>query len=170
MPRAKVYEADIDGLHQWIVAAPNQRAALDAFGVHQDLFAQGLAKATADEEAIEAASARPGEPLRRLKGSTSGFQPVANGGVAGWTKAADAVSKGRPKLKAPSRAQLDRAQAALSDLEGEAKSVRSQLAAERRALEAVQAQTSAALDERLAKAQATVEEARAAFRQAGGKP
>ena len=62
MPRLKTYEAEIDGLHQWIVAAPNQRAALDAFGVHQDLFAQGLARPTSETGAVEAANASPGSP------------------------------------------------------------------------------------------------------------
>ncbi len=37
----RTYTAEIDGLNQWIVAAPNQKAALEAFGVHQNLFARG---------------------------------------------------------------------------------------------------------------------------------
>ena len=61
--KLKVYAAEIDGLHEWIVAAPNQGEALAAFGISQDLFAQGLAKVTTDPVSVEAATTSPGSPL-----------------------------------------------------------------------------------------------------------
>ncbi|MBX7247881.1 MAG: hypothetical protein K1X35_02400 [Caulobacteraceae bacterium] len=94
----RVYRADVDGVHEWIVAAPNQRAALDAFGVHQDLFAQGRATVEDDPARIEAARAVPGVPLRRPKGSSGPF--LADGQDAGgaWA-AALAAAPARPAGK-----------------------------------------------------------------------
>src|SRR5690349_10083903 len=109
MPKLKVYEAEIDGLHEWVVAAPNQRAALDAFGVHQDLFAQGLARISDDPEAQKAVD-QPGVPLRRAKGSKGAFKPVAEAAANDvWAAAAAAVTE-RKKSEPPpppSRTKLD---------------------------------------------------------------
>jgi len=82
----KVYAADLDGVHEWIVAAPNQRAALDALGVHQDLFAQGRASVERDPVKVEAARDQPGVPLRRARGSTEDFEPAGTADSA-WSAA-----------------------------------------------------------------------------------
>ena len=60
--RLKVYRTHI-GFEDWVVAAPNQKAALAAWGVHADLFAAGLATVTDDEEAVAAARRTPGRPV-----------------------------------------------------------------------------------------------------------
>jgi 2-hydroxychromene-2-carboxylate isomerase len=78
------YTAEIDGLHEWIVAAPNQQAALDAFGVNQNLFAQGEAGVTIDPALMSAAEAKPGVPLRRMKGSKGAFEEAAGGADWRW--------------------------------------------------------------------------------------
>jgi hypothetical protein len=52
--RLKVFQAQI-GFFDTVVAAPSQAAALRAWGVHQDLFANGGAKAITDELALAAA-------------------------------------------------------------------------------------------------------------------
>jgi hypothetical protein len=118
MPRLKTYEAEIDGLHQWVVAAPNQRAALNAFGVHQDLFAQGLARVSDDAAAQKAAEASPLSPLRRAKGSNGAFKPVDGGGLDIWEKAAKAgVKRKGAKRARPSRVKLDKAERALTAFE-----------------------------------------------------
>ena len=170
MPRAKVYAADIDGIHEWVVAAPNQRAALDAFGVHQDLFSQGRARVTTDAQASEAALAEPGVPLRRPSGSKEAFRPAGLGGEAAWAQAAEAAAKAAPKKKKPpSRAKLDAAEAALKTFEGEAEADRQALEAERRALarraEALEAEQ-AKQRERL---KATLAQARRAYEAADGR-
>ncbi len=110
MARApRVYRADFDGVHEWIVAAPNQRAALDAFGVSQDLFAQGRAGVESDEEAVAAARAAPGRPLRRMKGSDDPFAlPDGDGG--GWAAALKAAPKGASRA-APKAAVTGKAKA-----------------------------------------------------------
>lgn len=116
----KVYAAEIDGLHEWIVAAPNQAEALAAFGVNQDLFKQGLAHVAEDPKAIAVARATPGTPLRRLKGSGGAFEPADSDGADAWSKAAEAAgAKGRraPRKAKPDRSALDRAEADLRAFE-----------------------------------------------------
>jgi hypothetical protein len=63
-PHLKVFVARI-GFHDVVVAATSQKAALEAWGVHANLFAQGAAKITQDPDLVEAALANPGTPLRR---------------------------------------------------------------------------------------------------------
>ena len=53
-PRLKVFQARF-GFHDSVVAAVSQAAALRAWGVHQNLFADGQASITNDPRAVEAA-------------------------------------------------------------------------------------------------------------------
>jgi len=70
--RLKVYTARLDGLNDYVVAAPNQGEALKAWDVHQNLFQEGLASVTDEASAVKAANARPGVVLRRpVKGKGS---------------------------------------------------------------------------------------------------
>ena len=48
--RLKVYRTEL-GFFDTVVAAPNQSAALEAWGVHQNLFAEHRAAVTADAAA-----------------------------------------------------------------------------------------------------------------------
>ncbi len=75
--KLKVFQAQF-GFYDTVVAAASQAAALRAWGIHQNLFADGLASVTEDAQAIEAALAHPETPLRRAVGSTDPFalQPV----------------------------------------------------------------------------------------------
>jgi hypothetical protein len=168
MARAlKTYTAEIDGLHQWIVAAANQRAALDAFGLHQNLFAQGLAAETKEPELVEAAAGAKGQPLRRLKSGKGGFEAVESD-VSDWSNALDAA-KAKPKArKAPSRAALDRARKALAQIETDGAEELETLEAERDAVEARLTAARNRLEKQTDKARAAVETAEAAWRKAGG--
>lgn len=160
----KTYEAEIDGLHQWVVAAPNQRAALDAFGVHQDLFAQGLARVTEDPAAMKAAQAAPLSPLRRAKGSKAPFRPVDAGGSDVWRKAAEAGAKSvaaQPKPR--SRARLDRAEQALAAFEARSEGERAQLLKARAELDARLATLQGRQDKGRARLAEAVERERRAY-------
>jgi hypothetical protein len=168
MPRLKVYQAEIDGLHDWVVAAPNQRAALDALDVHQDLFAQGLAK-VADDPGAQAAYDHPLIPLRRQKGSKAPFRPVEAAGASAWGKAAAATPKPGERQKPPSRASLDRAEAALALFEDEAERQRDEVAKAQADLDARKAALDQSLTRRRRRLSDAVEEARQAFRAAGGR-
>lgn len=67
-PRMKVFVTS-DGLTDFVVATSSRLKALAAWGVHQDLFKTGAARETDDPALVEAATARPGEVLRRPAGS-----------------------------------------------------------------------------------------------------
>jgi len=69
-PRLKAFVTS-DGLTDYVVAASSKPKALAAWGSHQDLFKTGLAHETDDPELVAAASAQPGEVLRRPAGSLS---------------------------------------------------------------------------------------------------
>ena len=73
MPRAlKVFQTEI-GFYELIVAAPSQAAALRAWGLHLNLFADGTARMATDERVIAAALAQPGVCLKRGVGSHDAF-------------------------------------------------------------------------------------------------
>lgn len=61
--RLKVYVTRI-GLYEWAVAAPNQKAALKAWDVRENLFASGAARESHDVAAIEVALRSPGAPVK----------------------------------------------------------------------------------------------------------
>lgn len=161
----RTYTAEIDGLNQWIVAAPNQSAALVAFGVHQNLFAQGLAGLTRDAELIEAANAQPGVPLKRPK---TGGRFTAGPAEADWSGALKEASKAPKGRKAPSRAKVDKAKAELEAVRAAGEKALEKLEAavalaQRRLAEAQEAQ-----EARIAEAEAALETAEAAWRKAAG--
>ena len=64
----KVYRTPI-GFHDAYVAAPSQMAALAAWGSDADLFARGVAEVVTDEALTAEPLARPGEVVKRLRGT-----------------------------------------------------------------------------------------------------
>ncbi|CAN7390511.1 hypothetical protein LJR164_002417 [Phenylobacterium sp. LjRoot164] len=64
MARLKVFVTS-DGFTDYVVAATSRAKALAAWGAHQDLFQTGGARETVDPDLIAAASAQPGQVLRR---------------------------------------------------------------------------------------------------------
>src|ERR1700760_2908350 len=71
--RLKVFQAQF-GFHDSVVAAPSQAAALRAWGVRQNLFAEGQARIAEDPKAVEAALAHPEVLLRRAVGTKAAFE------------------------------------------------------------------------------------------------
>ncbi|MGZ3370293.1 MAG: hypothetical protein ACXWK1_15220 [Caulobacteraceae bacterium] len=176
----KVYWAEVDGLHEWIVSAPNRSEALDALGVNQDLFAQGEAGDASDPAAIEAARAQPLTPLRRPRGSSEPFAPAT--GATDWSAAIPetalkdrlgpssakaAKSKAAPP-KTPDRRPLDRAEARLAEVEARHRDALKRLAEDRARLDERQAREAADYGQEAAEAKRAVEAAERAFREAGG--
>ncbi len=68
MPKLKVFRTST-GFHDAYVAAPSQKAALAAWGVEGNLFAQGLAEQVTDEALMAEAMAQPGVVIRKLRGT-----------------------------------------------------------------------------------------------------
>ena len=149
--KLKVFRTPI-GFHDAYVAAPSQKAALEAWGADSNLFATGAAERVEDPELTREPLAKPGEVIRRLRGTWA--EHVAALPKKSAARAAPSTSDkpakksardprpARPKPR-PSRAALDRAEAALAELEtrhGKAMAAiarrQAELDRERRALEA----------------------------------
>lgn len=70
MSKLKVYRTST-GFHDAYVAAPSQKAALKAWGSEHDLFARGAAEVVTDPALMKEPLDRPGEVIRRLRGTTA---------------------------------------------------------------------------------------------------
>jgi hypothetical protein len=105
MARAlKTFQAHL-GFYDTVVAAPSQAAALKAWGSRRDLFREGFAKVCNDPAAIAAASAKPGQVLRRAAGSTAPYsENPALPQVPNLIKPA----KPAPKKVAPEKRQAEK--------------------------------------------------------------
>jgi hypothetical protein len=75
--RLKVFQAHL-GFYDTVVAAPSQKAALEAWGAGKGEFAKGFAKVTNDPVAVQIALAHPGAALRRPFGSSGPFKREAD--------------------------------------------------------------------------------------------
>ncbi|MBI1683224.1 hypothetical protein [Caulobacter hibisci] len=174
--RLKVFEAQF-GFHDSVVAASSQQAALDAWGVRQNLFAEGSARLATDEAAIASALEHPETPLRRAAGSKDPFGlapslpdipdgPKKPNGRAKPTKDPEPEEPPPP----PDRSDLDAAEARLAELEA---GHREEARAFERRLAELEKEADAARGRRRAearKAKAALDEARRDYRAAGGTP
>ena len=146
--RLKVFVTS-DGLTDYVVAASSRPKALEAWGVHQDLFKQGAARETDDPALVKAALAQPGEVLERRAGS------------AAQLKAMKAAAPPVSKKKEPSKAALKK----VADLEALEERWAEQTAALQKAreeLDAREAREQAAHEAERAKLSAELERARKA--------
>jgi len=109
-PRLKVFITS-DGLTDYVVATPSKAKALAAWGSHQDLFKTGLAHETDDPELTAAASAQPGEVLRRPAGTRAELADLKPTRKAASPKAP--AAKPPPAKPGPSKAALKK----VADLE-----------------------------------------------------
>jgi hypothetical protein len=171
----KVFQASF-GFSDSVVAAPSQKAALEAWGARQNLFAEGLARITDDAAAAKAALDHPGQPLTRPVGSKDAFALGARGapkiptGPSRSRRKAGAGGKTAPPSEPPpDRSALDAAEAALEAIEAERRSVEADFEAREKALKAERRAAEAKVDERLAAQRETIEAAKRAFRETGGK-
>jgi hypothetical protein len=114
--KLKVFRTPI-GFHDAYVAAPSQKAALEAWGADSNLFAQGIAEQVTESELMKEPLERPGEVIRRLRGSAKeqvaalGRLPKVRARKAGTSKAAGKAKAKKPPK--PSRVELDKAEEAL---------------------------------------------------------
>jgi hypothetical protein len=186
MPRAtklKVYRTPI-GFHDAYVAAPSQKAAIEAWGSDKDVFQRGRAELVTDPELAEEPLANPGKVIKRLRG-TEAEQIAALGETGEPEKRTRKSARAKPEEQAeakparktkakpppkrkprPSRAKLDEAEQALAEAEARheqaLKALREReaaLARERKALETKRDEERERLEARRDKAGATYEEA-----------
>ena len=122
--RLKVFRTPI-GFHDAYVAAPSQKAALAAWGADSNLFAQGLAEQVTEPALMEEALARPGEVVRRIRGSAGEHVAAieASGSGSKGKKDGSRIKSGLTKKgktarpPRPSRDELDAAEAAVEEAE-----------------------------------------------------
>jgi hypothetical protein len=117
MPRAlKVYRTAI-GFHDAYIAAPTQKAALEAWGADSNLFASGRAELVEDPTLIRAPLAEPGKVIKVLRGSAAEqFAALEKSKTRpAREKPAPTSAKAVPR---PSRVALDRADKAIVAAEG----------------------------------------------------
>jgi hypothetical protein len=74
MPKLKVFRTPI-GFHDAYVAAPSQKAALEAWGADANLFARGIAEVVTDADLIEAPLQTPGKVIRVLRQAEGASEP-----------------------------------------------------------------------------------------------
>jgi hypothetical protein len=165
--RLKVYFARL-GFFESVVAAPNQAEALQAWGVHQDLFAAGEA-CEATDKAARAALSHPGEPLKRAMGGDGPFALDAD--PPEMREQRDRGGrKASPAKAPPDRSALDAAEARFEHVKeaharGEAEFYR-----RREALAAEEADARREWLQACKAAEREVQRERRAFAKAGGKP
>lgn len=120
-PKLKVFTAPI-GFHDVYVAAPSRAAALRAWGSDHDLFARGLASEVTDAELMKEPLGKPGEVIRRLRGTEAeqfAALPADEKLKAKRRSSHTAAPERppRPSISRPSRKALDKAEAALATAE-----------------------------------------------------
>ncbi len=170
-PKLKVYRMPI-GFHDAYVAAASQKAAAEAWGTDTSVFARKEAELVTDPKLAEEPLSRPGEVVKRLRGSAA--EQIA---ALGPDEAADAPKKAKPakppKPKPrPSRAALEEAERALGEAEARHRERLRDIAEreaalerERKALETKQREERERLEERRDKAEAAYAEAMRRWRE-----
>ncbi|MDB5723800.1 MAG: hypothetical protein JWQ16_554 [Novosphingobium sp.] len=165
----KVFRTPI-GFHDAYVAAPSRKAALEAWGADNDLFASGSAELVTVPALTAEPLAAPGEVIKRSRGSLADHldaagkaRPKAKSAKEPAPATAKRARKPKPR---PARDKVDAAEAAVSALDTEAAAERwaldrreAELLKERKALNERQRRERGKLDAQLERALADYEQA-----------
>jgi hypothetical protein len=170
MPRAlKVFRTPI-GFHDAYVAAPSQKAAMEAWGSGPDLFTRGEAELVTDPALTAEPLASPGVVIKRLRG-TAEEQIAALRPSELPRKTKKAAAPKKKPVPPPKRAALDAAERALATAsERQAAELKAlaereaELARERRALQKAQAEEIARLTRKRDEEEAAFEDAMGRWR------
>jgi len=176
--KLKVFRTPV-GFHDAYVAAPTQKAALEAWGVETNLFARGDAEQVTEPKLTRAPLDRPGEVIRVLRGSAAEqAEALGKAGAERARKNKDgsvsdrAVSQtalgrftksGMTKKKKPSRAAVDKAEQALEQLAKKHEEQLRNLAAEEQRLADRRREAEEAHAKRKVELKAKLDEARRRF-------
>ena len=118
--KLKVFSTPI-GFHDALVAAPSQKAALEAWGAGTNLFSQGSAHVVTDPELAKVPLEHPGQVVRVLRGSKAEQlaalkkQKLPEPSKRAKAEVLPKRSKQRPRK--PSLASVTKAETALERLE-----------------------------------------------------
>ena len=120
--RLKVFRTPI-GFHDAYVAAPSQKAAIEAWGSDRDVFRRGEAELVTDPSLVEEPLATPGKVVKKLRGSAAEQLAALPPNRPKRKRRARMASPPTKREKAktgskppprPSRTALDKAEEALS--------------------------------------------------------
>lgn len=139
--KLKVFVTPI-GFHDAYVAAPSQKAALEAWGADSNIFAQGIAEQVTDPKLMEEPLANPGKVVKKVRGSAdehfAELDRASSKKKPAKTKGGGDVVELKPKAKPkpkPSRDDLDAAEEALDKADRKQRKKLGELDDEIRALE-----------------------------------
>ena len=167
--KLKVFRTPI-GFHDAYVAAPSQKAALEAWGADSNLFARGTAEQVTDSALMERPLERPGEVIRVSRGDLKAQLKALGGRKPANAKAKAKPQKGSasaPKPKPPpKRDKLDKAEAALSGARDKHAQERETIEREREALERRLAELTARQDKEIARLKGARDKAQREYRTA----
>lgn len=171
MPRAlKVFRTAI-GFHDAYVAAPTQKAALEAWGADRNLFTSGRAELVTDPALSRAPLADPGKVVKVLRGTEAEQLAALDHVTPRRTRAKTAAVPPAKPAPRPSRATLDRAERALAAAEAHhARAIKAlaereaELRDQRRALERARDEDLDALSEKVDRARDAYDDAMRAWR------
>ena len=169
-PKLKVFRMAV-GFHDAYVAAPSQKAAAEAWGADPSVFARREAELVTDPALTREPLERPGEVVKRLRGTAA--EQIAALGTAEEAvpkraagKEAKAEPKPKPPKPRPSRAKLDEVEQRLAEAKerqeaelAELKRREAALARERAALERRQQDERQRLEAAIGKAEAAYRDA-----------
>ena len=173
--KLKVFRTPI-GFHDAYVAAPSQKAALEAWGTTVNLFARGTAEQVTDAKLMKAPLERPGEVIKVLRGSEQ-EQIKALGKVPAKGKRRGGDKAGAPpptpplkgRGERPSRAGVEKAEKALQAAEQRHAQAIARIKAEVEALERKRREAEEAYRAERRKLEEGVEEARERYSAAMAK-
>ncbi|KAA9019623.1 hypothetical protein [Sphingobium limneticum] len=151
MAKLKVFCTPI-GFHDAYVAAPSQKAALQAWVSDADLFARGIAEKVTDPKLMEAPLEKPGVVIKVSRGTaadhfetkeptrpadrTSKKRKTVREAEKADSKPAPAPPKPKKKIPRPSRAKLEAAEQAVDQATADLKEKLADIDARKRALDA----------------------------------
>ena len=167
--KLKVFVTPI-GFHDAYVAAPSQKAALEAWGADSNIFAQGIAEQVTDPKLMEEPLASPGKVIKRVRGSADEHFAELDR-AAPRKKAAKESGKvvqlkpKKPKPK-PSRDELDAAEEALEKAEKKQRKKLREIDQELQALERKRRELQRKIEAERDKLAEKAEQARAKYEQA----
>jgi hypothetical protein len=131
----KVYRTSA-GFHDAYVAAPSQKAALEAWGVDRNLFGLGLAEIVTDAALAREPLSKPGEVIKRPRGTEA--EQIAALSAGDRPRGSSRKQRAAPRRKRaprPSRSNLDAVEAALEQARARHKIATGKLAEQEAELE-----------------------------------
>ena len=174
------------GFHDAYVAAASQKAALEAWGSDGNLFAQGIAAEVTDAALMKKPLARPGTVVRVSRGTAeehfAAVGRVRRKGPSTASRSSGRVepsggryasgrsprNRGEEKKRKPSRADLDRAEAALAAVEKRHRAELREIESAQAALDSKRRSVRRRQEAELARAEASRVKAKRAYEQTLG--